>query len=88
MQDSQIYSQIYPFVLEIFLLCVDKFSPNLPRVVSINPTVMQSVAPMFQPPWAEAAASTGMPIKDTNNSVRIRFINNRLKSVHNWMKKI
>ena len=54
---------------------------DIPRVVSTNPTVMQRVAPMFHPPWAEASASTGIPNKDTSISVRIRFIKSRLKSV-------
>ena len=55
---------------------------NVPRMVSRNPTVMQSGAPMFHPPWDEANASTGIPNKDTSNSVRIKFIKRRLKSVH------
>ena len=55
---------------------------NIPRMVSRNPTVMQSGAPMLHPPWAEANASTGIPRKDTSISVIIKFISNRLKSVH------
>ena len=57
---------------------------NIPRTVSRNPTVMQSGAPMFHPPWAEANASTGIPNKDTSNSAIIKFINRRLKSVHSY----
>ena len=59
-----------------------------PRKVSMNPVIQQTALPIFQPSWAAATASTGIPSPATRSSHTVRLISSKLKSVLSWNMRI